>query len=81
MVTKQMTVSGDVLRSKKAGEFVELTSKFLSSIYLEQENKRINAKSIIGVMSMNLCDGDIISVLADGKDESHAIRAVEDYIL
>lgn len=80
MVTKKLTVNGDVLRSKKAGDFVELTSKFSSSVYLEQENKRINAKSIIGVLSMNLNDGDEIFVLTSGEDEDRAMITVEEYI-
>lgn len=80
MVTKKLTVNGDVLRSKKAGDFVELTSKFSSSVYLEQENKRINAKSIIGVLSMNLNDGDEIFVLTSGEDEDRAMTTVEEYI-
>lgn len=80
MVTKKLTVNGDVLRSKKAGDFVELTSKFSSSVYLEQENKRVNAKSIIGVLSMNLNDGDEIFVLTSGDDENRAMTTVEEYI-
>ncbi len=80
MVTKQLSVRGNLLRSAKAGNFVDVVSGFNSSIYFEQENKRINAKSIIGVLSMNLNDGDEIRVLADGSDEEQAIEAVNSYI-
>ena len=80
MVVKQVTVCGDVLRDKRAGDFVEMVSRFNSSVYLEVENKRVNAKSIIGVLSMNLSDGDDVSVLAGGEDENDAIAAVIEYI-
>lgn len=81
MVKKQLKVRGDVLRSKKAGDFVEMASDFSSSIYLEVENRRINAKSIIGVLSMNLQDGDNVSVLVNGEDEKDAIETLEQYIV
>lgn len=81
MVTKKLKVRGDVLRSKKAGNFVEVTSAFNSSIYLEVENRRVNAKSIIGVLSMDLGDGDTVSVLVNGDDEQQAMGAVEEYIV
>ncbi|MBQ9625181.1 MAG: HPr family phosphocarrier protein [Clostridia bacterium] len=81
MVEKQLKVGGDVLRSKKAGDFVEIASEFNSSIYLEVENRRVNAKSIIGVLSMNLTDGDNVNVLVSGADEEKAISAIEEYIV
>lgn len=80
MVTKQLKVKDDGLRSKKAGDFVEMTSAFSSSIYLEVDNKRINAKSIIGVLSLDLNDGDTVNVLVDGSDEQQAMTDIEEYI-
>lgn len=80
MVRKQLTVKGDVLRSQKARDFVDITSGFKSSVYLEVGNKRVNAKSIIGVLSMNLSDGDSVLLLVDGDDEETAIMAVEEYM-
>ena len=81
MMTKQVQVGGDVMRSKKAADFVDLASRFNSSIYLEVGNRRINAKSIIGVLSMNLCDGDSVNVLINGDDEELAMQQVAEYII
>ena len=55
---------------------VQTASKFNSSIYLETGNKRVNAKSIMGMMSMAMMSGDKIVVEATGEDEAEASEAV-----
>lgn len=60
---------------------VQEANQYSSSVYIEVENKRINAKSIMGMMSLRLLDGDEITVVADGSDETEAIDGVENFLL
>lgn len=57
--------------------FVSVAGKFESQILIEQENKKINAKSIMGVLSLGVQEGEIITIVANGKDEKEAIEALE----
>ena len=51
-----------------------------SKIYLEADSKRVNAKSIMGMMSMNFANGSEITIVADGSDEKEAVDAIEAYL-
>lgn len=76
MIGQNITIYNDALRGKKASDFVNMTSKFACSIYLEMGNKRINGKSIIGVLALNIDKNDNIRILADGADEDDAIEKI-----
>lgn len=62
-------------------ELVQLANRFSSSIHLELENKMINAKSIMGMMTLSLVSGVEMTIHADGEDETAAIEALSAYIL
>lgn len=79
MLTKKIIVKNNCMGFESINAFVELTSKFDSSIYIETENKKISAKSIIGILSMKLQDGDEITVLVSGEDEEMALKKLEEY--
>jgi catabolite repression HPr-like protein len=53
---------------------------FDSEIYIEAEGKKVNAKSIMGMMSLGLNVGETVTVIANGADEADAIQALESYI-
>ena len=81
MVTKSMTV--ELAQGKEAAPvafLVQVASQFESSIYIEYDNKRINAKSIMGIMTVNLSNGKDVNVSADGADEAEAITKIEEYL-
>lgn len=59
---------------------VQVASQYDSTIYLEMAGKKVNAKSIMGMMSLSLKKGDSINVLADGSDEAAAIEGIEKYL-
>ncbi len=59
---------------------VQEASKYDSRIYLETEDKKVNAKSIMGMMSMGLDTGDELTVTADGEDEDAAIAGIEAFL-
>ena len=59
---------------------VQEASQYTSRIYIEVQNKKINAKSIMGMMSLGLNAGEEVTVIAEGTDESAAVDSLEDYI-
>ena len=60
--------------------FVQVASRYESSIFVEIKDKKINAKSIMGMMSLGLSAGEEVVVSADGQDENDAILNIEKYL-
>ena len=55
--------------------------QFESNVYIEiLDQKKINAKSIMGMMSLNISDGEAVTVVTDGEDEQEAASAIEEYL-
>lgn len=82
MITKKMVVN---IKEDSEGKlpvamFVQVASRFDSKIYLELEDKKINAKSIMGMMSLPLYPQEELLVSCDGEDEAAAIEAIEDFL-
>ena len=78
MLYKDLTINiENGLRSRGAAMFVSVAGKFESQILIEQENKKINAKSIMGVLSLGVQEGEVITIVANGKDEKEAVEALE----
>ena len=81
MIKKTITVELESgLEARPIAMLVQLASQFASSIYLESENKKVNAKSIRGMMTMALKNGTKVTVLADGEDERAAVTGIESYL-
>jgi len=59
---------------------VQLANQFGSSVYFEMDDKRVNAKSIMGMMSLVLTSGSKVTVIAEGDDEEKAVDAMEDFL-
>ncbi len=81
MITKNMKIeiqSG--LEARPVAMFVQTASQYDSSIYVEHENKRVNAKSIMGMMTLGLAAGEDVLVSADGTDEGAAIEGIEKFL-
>ena len=64
------------LHNKQAISFIQKANEFRSSIWVEAEDRKINAKSLLGVMSMGITTGTEISLIADGSDEVAAVQAL-----
>ena len=60
--------------------FFQIASQYDSSVYVEVKNKKVNAKSIMGMMSLVLPVGEKVVVTADGSDEDTAIASIEKYL-
>ena len=68
------------LEARPIAVLVQVASQYESSIYLEADGKRVNAKSIMGMMTMALKAGETMVVEANGADEAAAIEGIEKYI-
>lgn len=75
MISKKAIVKNKVgLHARPAAIFVQTANKYLSDIYVEIDNKRVNAKSIMGIMSLGVSQGTEITIIARGEDEKKAIE-------
>ena len=70
----------DGLDARPVALLVQEASKYESNIYIEVDDKRINAKSIMGMMTLGLAEGESVKVTADGADEAQAIEGIEKYL-
>lgn len=82
MSEKKVIVSNvESAHDNPIAELVQVACQFDSEITLESEEKRINAKSIMGLMAFNPAKGMSINIVADGKDEEEAIMAMEKFLV
>lgn len=68
------------LQSRPAALFVQEANRFSSEIYVEKDEKRVNAKSIMGIMSLAVGSGTKIQLIADGHDEDKALEALTEFL-
>lgn len=81
VVNKQVTVVLKTgLQARPAALFVQEANRFHSDVYVEKGSKKINAKSIMGIMSLAVGSGSIITVSADGSDEVEALEALVKFV-
>ena len=81
MIKKTMTVHiTDAKVKRPIAMFVQVCSQFTSRIYVENDAMRLNAKSIMGMMTLGMEDGKEINISVDGSDEAEAISAIEAFL-
>ena len=82
MSNKEIVVS-DVSREHEnpIAELVQVACQFDSNIVLENDNRKINAKSIMGIMAFNPTRGMTVNIVADGSDEQEALVAMEKFLV
>ncbi|KON86376.1 phosphocarrier protein Chr [Sporosarcina globispora] len=68
------------LQARPAALFVQEANRFSSDIFLEKDGKKVNAKSIMGLMSLAVSSGSVIILKAEGNDENEALEALANYI-
>lgn len=81
MIEKSITIqlSGG-LEARPIAMLVQVASQHESSVYIEAEGKKVNAKSIMGMMSLALGTGESVKVTTNGSDESAAMKDIEEYL-
>ena len=81
MITKSIEIKlPGGLEARPVAELVQLASRFESTVHIEAESKKVNAKSIMGMMSLSLCNKEEIEVEATGPDEEAAVSAIVGYM-
>ena len=77
MYVKEVMVQNQVgLHASPATFFIQKANEFKSSIWVEKEERRVNAKSLLGVLSLGIVGGTSIKVIADGADEEAAVESL-----
>ena len=81
MISKTVVVNLPAdAEARPVAVLVQIASKYESKITINSQNRRINAKSIMGMMSLALAPGEKVTVIADGTDEDNAIFGMENYL-
>lgn len=68
------------LQSKSAAVFIQKASNFKSGIWIEKDERKANAKSLLGVLSLSIGSGTKVTVIAEGEDEEKAVDELEKYL-
>ena len=81
MVVKSVTITNQVgLHARPATFFIQKANEFKSSIWVEKEERRVNAKSLLGVLSLGIVKGTTITLIADGSDQEEAVETLSTLI-
>jgi phosphocarrier protein len=81
MLLRDVAIVNDVgLHARPATFFIQKANSYKASIWIEKEDRRVNAKSLLGVLSMGIVKGTVITLIADGEDETEAIDGLEKLI-
>ena len=81
MFVKDVQVQNQVgLHARPATFFIQKANEFKSGIWVEKEDRRVNAKSLLGVLSLGIVKGTTITLIADGADEKEAVEALVELV-
>ncbi len=81
MYVKEVTINNQVgLHARPATFFIQKANEFKSSIWVEKEERRVNAKSLLGVLSLGIVKGTTVSLIADGADEQMAVEKLAELV-
>ena len=81
MVRRDVTITNNIgLHARPATFFIQKANSYKSSIWIEKEDRKINAKSLLGVLSMGIAKGMTVTIVADGQDENDALNGLSDLI-
>jgi phosphocarrier protein len=82
MISKEVTVLNSVgLHARPATYFIQKANSFKSSLWVECGDRRANAKSLLGILSLGITKGTRINIIADGVDETDAVEGLSNLIL
>ena len=81
MFVKDVMVKNQVgLHARHATFFIQKANEYKSSIWIEKEERRVNAKSLLGILSLGIVGGTDIRIIADGSDEQSAVEALVELV-
>ena len=81
MISRDVTIKNNVgLHARPATFFIQKANSYASSIWIQKDDRRISAKSLLGVLSMCITGGMTITLIADGPDETEALNGLEELV-
>ena len=82
MLTKTITIQNEVgLHTRPATYFIQKANNYISSVWIENSDRRATSKSLLGVLSLGISKGDTVSIIADGSDEAEAVDGLVDLLM
>ena len=82
MLTREVTINNQVgLHARPATFFIQKANEFKSNIWIEKDDRKVNAKSLLGVLSLGIVKGTSVKLIADGSDEKEALNTLETLIV
>ena len=77
MISRNITIKNSVgLYARPATFFIQKANTYKSSIWIQKDDRRVNAKSLLGVLSMAISGGSTVTLIADGPDETEALNGL-----
>ena len=81
MISREVTITNTIgLHARPATFFIQKANSFKSSIWVEKEDRKVNAKSLLGVLSLGIAQGMTVTLLADGSDEDEALAGLVELV-
>lgn len=81
MISREVTIKNNVgLHARPATFFIQKANSYASSIWIQKDDRRISARSLLGVLSMGITGGMTITLIADGPDEAEALNGLEELV-
>lgn len=81
MISKNITINIPTnMEARPVALLVQVASQFESSVYVEVQDKKVNAKSIMGMMSLGFNSGEEVTIITKGADEEEAMKKIEAYL-
>ena len=81
MIKKEVTITNNIgLHARPATFFIQKANSFKSSIWIEKDDRKVNAKSLLGVLSLGIAKGMTVTLIADGQDEGQAIDGLVELV-
>lgn len=80
MIAKEVTIfSKTGLESKMAARLIQKASSYEANIWIQKNERKANAKSLLGLLSLGISPGDKITIIAEGRDEATALHELEEF--
>ena len=81
MITREVTITNTIgLHARPATFFIQKANAYKCTVWVEKEDRKVNAKSLLGVLSLGIAQGMTIKLIADGSDENEALEGLESLI-
>ena len=81
MISREVTITNTIgLHARPATFFIQKANAYKCTVWVEKEDRKVNAKSLLGVLSLGITKGMTVTLIADGSDENAALDALEELI-